>query len=65
MDYATLRSQQMPIARGAIDSAVRHVINLRVKSNSIYWLRENAENMIRLRAWLNAGRAEELFWQTP
>jgi hypothetical protein len=54
----------MPIARGAIDSAVRHVINLRVKSNSIYWLRENAENMIRLRAWLNAGRAEELFWQT-
>jgi len=35
-----------------------------VKSNSTYWLRENAETMIRLRAWLKAGRAEELFRQT-
>jgi hypothetical protein len=54
----------MPIGSGAIESAVRRVINLRVKSNSTYWLRENAETMIRLRAWLKAGRAEELFRQT-
>ncbi len=40
------------------------MINLRVKSNSTYWLRENAETMIRLRAWLKAARAEELFRQT-
>ena len=64
MDYAASRSQQMPIGSGAIESAVRHVINLRVKSNSTYWLRENAETLIRLRAWLKAGRAEELFRQT-
>ena len=64
MDYAASRSQQMPIGSGAIESAVRRVINLRVKSNSTYWLRENAETMIRLRAWLKAGRAEELFRQT-
>ena len=49
---------------GALESAIRRVINLRVKSNSTYWLRENAETMIRLRAWLKAGRAEELFTQT-
>ena len=54
----------MPIGSGAIESAIRRVINLRVKSNSTYWLRENAETMIRLRAWLKAGRAEELFAQT-
>ena len=64
MDYAASRSQQLPIGSGAIESAVRRVINLRVKSNSTYWLRENAETMIRLRAWLKAGRAEELFRQT-
>ena len=64
MDYSTSRTHKMPIGSGAIESAIRRVINMRVKSNSIYWLRENAETMIRLRAWLKAGRAEELFHQT-
>ena len=48
----------------AIENAVRRVINLRVKSNATYWLRENAETIIRFRAWIKAGRAEELFHQT-
>lgn len=64
MDYSLSRTHHMPIGSGAIESAVRRVINLRVKSNAVYWLRENAETMIRLRAWLKAGRAEELFRQT-
>jgi hypothetical protein len=64
MDYSTSRRNQMPIGSGAIESAVKRIINLRVKSNSTYWLREHAETMIRLRAWLKAGRAEELFRQT-
>jgi len=64
MDYAASRSSQMPIGSGAIESAIRRVINLRVKSNATYWLRENAENMIRIRAWIKAGRAENLFRQT-
>ncbi|MEI7699525.1 MAG: hypothetical protein WCK86_07010 [Planctomycetia bacterium] len=64
MDYSTLRRNQMLIGSGAIENAVQRIINLRVKSNSTYWLRENAETMIRLRAWLKAGRAEELFRQT-
>lgn len=64
MDYSTSRNHHLPIGSGAVESAIRRVINLRVKSNSTYWLRENAETMIRLRAWLKAGRAEELFQQT-
>lgn len=64
MDYSKSRSRNMPIGSGAIESAIRRIVNLRVKSNSTYWLRENAETMIRLRAWLKAGRAEELFQQT-
>ena len=64
MDYSLSRTHNMPIGSGTIESAVRRVINLRVKSNATYWLRENAETMIRLRAWLKAGRAEELFQQT-
>jgi len=64
MDHSTSRRNQMPIGSGAIERAIKRIINLRVKSNSTYWLRENAETMIRLRAWLKAGRAEELFRQT-
>jgi hypothetical protein len=64
MDYSLSRTHLMPIGSGAIESAIRRVINLRVKSNAVYWLRENAETMIRLRAWIKAGRAEELFRQT-
>lgn len=64
MDYSTSRGKKMPIGSGAIESAVRRVINLRVKSNATYWLRENAETMIRLRGWIKAGRGEELFRQT-
>jgi len=64
MDYSTAKTHSMPIGSGAIESAIRRVINLRVKGNAIYWLRENAETMIRLRAWIKAGRAEELFAQT-
>lgn len=64
MDYSLARRHHLPIGSGAIESAVRRVINLRVKSNGMYWLRENAESMIRIRAWLKAGRATELFQQT-
>jgi hypothetical protein len=64
MDYSLSRGKNMPIGSGAIESAVRRVINLRVKSNATYWLRENAETMIRLRGWIKAGREEELFRQT-
>lgn len=64
MDYSLSRVHHTPIGSGAIESAVRRVINMRVKSNAVYWLRDNAETVIRLRAWIKAGRAEELFQQT-
>jgi hypothetical protein len=64
MDYSRSRCSKTPIGSGAIESAVRRVINLRVKSNAVYWLRDNAETIIRIRAWIKAGRAEELFQQT-
>jgi len=64
MDYPLSINSHLPIGSGAIERAVRRVINLRVKSNATYWLRENAETIIRFRAWIKAGRAEELFLQT-
>lgn len=63
MNYSESRENHTPIGSGAIESTIRRIINLRVKSNSVYWLRDNAETMIRLRAWIKAGRAEEFFQQ--
>jgi hypothetical protein len=42
-----------------IESAIRRVINQRLKSNAMYWLQENAEAMFALRATLLCDRWEE------
>ena len=60
MDYSLSRTHHMPIGSGAIESALRRIINLCVKSNGMYWLRENAETKIRQRARTKAGRAADL-----
>ena len=44
---------------GAIESAIRRVLNLRMKGNSIFWKEENAEAMLSLRGLVLSGR-----WKT-
>ena len=48
-----------PLGSGAVESAIRRVINLRLKGNGIYWREENAEAMLVLRATALTGRWEE------
>ena len=70
MIYATAEdSEEPPVSRrhrtcDHRDQRGQRKPNQRVKSNATYWLRENAETIIRFRAWIKAGRAEELFLQT-
>jgi len=56
MNYKKLKEANWPIGSGAVESAVRRIINLRFKGASIYWLKETVEAMIRLRAFFKAGR---------
>jgi hypothetical protein len=56
MAYATLLAMQMPIGRGAIESTVRRVVNLRLKGPSIFWCRASAEAVLLLRSYYKAGR---------
>jgi hypothetical protein len=56
MAYPTLKSLRLPIGSGAIESAVRRVINLCLKGPCIFWYRENAEKMLMLRSYYKAGR---------
>lgn len=56
MNYAEIRRKGLPIGSGAMESAIRRVVNLKLKGASIYWLKENAESMLMLRSYFKAGR---------
>jgi hypothetical protein len=57
--YDWFRYRGCPLGSGAIESAIRRVINLRLKGNGIYWRQENAEAMLVLRAAALTGRWQE------
>ena len=59
MRYAGFRAAAVPSGSGGLESAVRRVINHRMKGNSRFWLPERAEGMLHLRSHLKAGRWDE------
>ena len=56
MAYAQLMALKLPIGSGAIESAVRRVVNLRLKGPSLLWCRASAEAILLLRSYYKAGR---------
>lgn len=60
MRYGALREAGLPLGSGAVESAVRRVVNLRLKGASIVWTEEHAEGMLHLRAHAKSGRWDEL-----
>src|SRR4051812_45888531 len=50
MDYARVAALKLPIGSGAIESAIRRVVNLRLKGPSIYWHKTSAEAILLLRS---------------
>jgi hypothetical protein len=61
LDYATFRRRHLPVGSGAIESAIRRVINLRLKGNSIFWKEDNAEAMLVLRGLVLSRRWKTTF----
>ena len=59
--YASYRRRGLPLGSGAIESAIRRVINLRLKGNSIFWEEGNAEAMLQLRGLVLSGRWNNTF----
>jgi len=41
---------------GAVESAIRRVVNLRLKGPCIFWCKESAEAILMLRSYHKAGR---------
>lgn len=60
MRYAAFRARGLPIGTGVVESAIRRVVNLRLKGPGIFWEVDNAERMLILRAHLKSGRWGEL-----
>lgn len=50
LDYATFRRRGWPLGSGAVESAVRRIVNLRLKGNGLLWREENAEAVLVMRA---------------
>ena len=49
MDYGVLREQDLEIASGMVEGAVKHVIAKRFDNGSMRWIKERAEPLLQLR----------------
>lgn len=54
--YKTFRNNGLPTGSGTVESAIRRIINLRVKGSGSFWKREHAENIIFLRSLVLTGK---------
>jgi hypothetical protein len=59
--YDLFLHQHLPLGSGAIESAIRRVVNLRLKGAGMFWLEHNAEAFLHLRCQLKTGRWEGFF----
>lgn len=56
MQYERFKAQHLPCGSGCVESAIRRVINLRLKSAGSFWTRPMAEYFLFLRSQLLSGR---------
>jgi len=60
LNYAKARRAKLPMGSGTMESAVRRVVNLRLKGASIFWTEEHAEQMLLLRTYYKSHRWQVL-----
>ena len=60
MQYSDFKSNHLPLGSGAVESAIRRVVNQRLKGCGTFWLEESAEGMLLLRSYLKCGRFDDL-----
>jgi hypothetical protein len=56
MAYDKITALKLPIGSGAIESAIRRVVNLRLKGPCLFWCKGHAEELLMLRAYYKSGR---------
>lgn len=56
LSYPHFRRLGLPIGSGSVESSIRRVINLRIKSNGMFWRQPHAEQMLQIRAQVISGQ---------
>jgi hypothetical protein len=56
MQYQSFQAQHLPCGSGHVESAIRRVINLRLKAPGTFWTQDMAEYFLFLRSQLLSGR---------
>jgi hypothetical protein len=54
--YSDVAEEGLLIGSGSVESAIRRVVNLRLKGASLFWLKETAEAVLYLRAHYKTDR---------
>jgi hypothetical protein len=60
MQYARFEQDKVPRGSGCVESAIRRVVNMRMKGNGMFWLEDSAEGMLLLRSYLKSGHFDTL-----
>jgi len=55
LSYVRYKQLGLPCGSGAIESGIRRVINLRLKSNAMFWKSQHAESMLQVRSQVVPG----------
>lgn len=56
MRYDVFMRKNLPIGSGAMESGIRQVVNMRLKSAGMFWKKKNAEGFLHLRCYLKSKR---------
>ena len=60
LQYPTFRKLGLPLGSGAIESAMRRVVNLRLKGATLFWHKDSAEAVLLLRCFAKSRRFQNL-----
>jgi len=60
MNYFQMQLEQLPLGSGAMESAIRRVVNLRLKGAGIFWHEDSANALLMLRSYYKAGRTQDI-----
>jgi len=60
LQYEDFLADNVPIGSGAVESAIRRIVNIRMKNNGTFWLETNAEGMLLLRSYVKTDRYDDL-----
>ena len=60
MQYKNFEESGILCGSGAVESAIRRVVNQRMKGSAKFWKESNAEGMLLMRSYLKADRLDDL-----